>query len=38
MLCCGLAEETVKHLFFECENTQIEEIREQLKSQVKKAA
>ena len=35
--CCGQAEETVKHLFFECENNQIEEIREQLKSQVKKA-
>ena len=24
--CCGQAEETVKHLFFECENNQIEEI------------
>ena len=37
MKACVPAEETVKHLFFECENTQTEEIREQLKSQVTKA-
>ena len=30
--CCGQKQETVRHLFYECKNQQIEEIRDQLKT------
>ena len=35
--CCNTEEETVRHLFFECEHRKIIEIREQLEHQVNKA-